>query len=1498
MGLGIRNALKHLATLDNQEQQVKGLLSLHIKLWHASTGRLLPLLRAAGTPNHLLELLPSAIAMCKQCSEFQAPKTRPTFKTTLSNHFNHYVQCDAFSLLGQEYLLLVDELFHYKQAELLEAQDFDAYSRAIMTCWIRFFGPPVALVSDQGGTFAGDEWAGMCDRFGITRILAGSDPEGQKHTKTGLVEKHIHLLKLTVLKLHSYMVETGLSIDEKALLVYESCMAHNCLLTVNGIVPQIGVLGNLPREYHDPFSNSIANYDGSNYDLTEYSTKVRLLAKTAALRAIVENRLAVADKAKTQKQQPGAISVGSFVDLYRVPKHKDLSGWRGPAVVLDCDLTSGTVTVKHQSRVYLVPVRHVRPHIVPIAAFSQALYLQSTPLQNFRDLYLITYVDRQPAGSYVINHFRHLLHPDELNCIPCFLQEHDIANNHAGEALAMLMDAVDQLIPGKPLLSGKVNTASGWKTLNENSHIMKLAKQLPFNFTFDGIRAGTQITVLSSLPEAREGFLLTWLRNNHAAYTFREVNPSRPIPFRTNLGAIWNETSFLLLYRYTTTLDENNKKKTNDDDDDPSAIDWIPEEDDSNFDDLFKAFDNDDLSMQPRDATMQTPSQSTISDEHMQPPFDDDNKPSSDDRRNQPRKTTTKQTIKTKTILKDKKPTTITNKQQNRSINNLPTVPEGDTIDIDDNPMSPLNQTTNKPKPTTTQYDRSRSMHRPGAASSSNQRPTSNNNQQPSDLSHDSRDPSSITGDLSQDDPSFSNTGEALPWAEDLDQTLPYEDNPEIPVQPPGEQHGPEPENNNNNDTTLSYWQDVLTNVQTNLTNTANQHQQLWWNVTQADVVVPGPWKTPTCFWFSITTGECYRVDETTDILTAHDLITHEQEVIAADRDEIHSFVKFRVFEVARRSKARFRPMSCVWVRRWKYKTINNIKTRVVKSRLCVRGFLDPQKTGLSKHSSTASRISQRLALSITVNNNFALESWDISSAFLQGFTFSTLSQCASQLGMDIRGLQREAYICFSDNVWCHLRTANMPNCPPVGSDLSQYCAQLLKPMYGLIDAPLLWQLCLRHFIVKFLHGRPSIYDDNFYSWRGNDDNNNNDNNQNTTKQQPIKQMTITAVLTAHVDDTLVCASQPVLDWLRKSLEDRFGEMKRQTLPFSHVGLTIERVPTGLFVHQTEFCKSLQPHKLTAERAKQPTERCTPAEVTALRSGLGGLMYLAQTRPEIAAELVTMMTIVNEATVNDIKQMNTLINRAKHHPNRGLQIMKVQSPFRLLVISDASHASSKTVYAKEGQITLLSSDESSSRLPQRPAILSGEQLHDLLCGPTQMLFYSSKKSARVSHSTSHAESLGSHGALATAELISARYTELYSPTIMTLDHMISHDQKHPHDIPIDLVGDAKDVLELVTGERGVPLDTAQRVIILSLRERRLLRKLRCMYTISTHDMIANRLTKYDPKDQSLETFLDTGSLCIRNQGFFRPAAARKQDFTEQDLINHKEEYVTISYICG
>jgi hypothetical protein len=424
--------------------------------------------------------------------------------------------------------------------------------------------------------------------------------------------------------------------------------------------------------------------------------------------------------------------------------------------------------------------------------------------------------------------------------------------------------------------------------------------------------------------------------------------------------------------------------------------------------------------------------------------------------------------------------------------------------------------------------------------------------------------------------------------------------------------------------------------------------------------------------------------------------------------------------------------------------------------------------------------------------------------------------------------------------------------------------------MYGLIDAPLLWQLCLRYVLIKELQATSSLFDENFYFWK-------------TTSNQ------ITQAMTTHVDDTLATASQHLLDKLRAALELRFGEMKRQCLPFSHIGLSYIKTNTGLFIHQAEFCNNLKVHKLTRERAKQTTAAVTEEERTALRSGAGGLMYLIQTRSELASDLLTLMTKINSATVAELKFMNAIITRAKKFPKRGIYIHKIDPPYRLLAWSDASHASSKTVYAFEGQLCLLASDRGAHRLPSKQTDLTSAQMHDLLGGKTQFIEYVSRKSKRVSHSTSHAESLSSHGSLASAELVASRFTELYSPYPMTPDRMIQHEASLPAELPIDLIGDAKDVLDLVTGERGVPLDTAQRVIILSLRERRLLRKLRHMYLVSTKDMLANRLTKYDPSDPCLEKFLDTGIVSINHPGLLRPAVKRAKQLSEDEIIHYKAQ---------
>ena len=104
-----------------------------------------------------------------------------------------------------------------------------------------------------------------------------------------------------------------------------------------------------------------------------------------------------------------------------------------------------------------------------------------------------------------------------------------------------------------------------------------------------------------------------------------------------------------------------------------------------------------------------------------------------------------------------------------------------------------------------------------------------------------------------------------------------------------------------------------------------------------------------------VISGECLRVDADTELRSPQELIDHEMGVIAADWKEIANFVDHGVLKHKKFEFCEVHPIDCVWIRKWKWKTLENGKqVRVIKSRLCCRGFLDPQKHLLSKNSSTA----------------------------------------------------------------------------------------------------------------------------------------------------------------------------------------------------------------------------------------------------------------------------------------------------------------------------------------------------------------------------------------------------------------------------------------------------------------------------------------------------------------------------------------------------------------
>ena len=155
-------------------------------------------------------------------------------------------------------------------------------------------------------------------------------------------------------------------------------------------------------------------------------------------------------------------------------------------------------------------------------------------------------------------------------------------------------------------------------------------------------------------------------------------------------------------------------------------------------------------------------------------------------------------------------------------------------------------------------------------------------------------------------------------------------------------------------------------------------------------------------------------------------------------------------------------------------------------------------------------------------------------------------------------------------------------------------CLELLKAMYGLVDAPLLWQLCLRWYLIHHCKATQSAYDDNFYFWKqGN---------------------RLTAEMSTHIDDGCVAGLPEILEWLRKELDKRFGPMKRQTLPFNHVGvyyemITINNQPT-LKMGQQKICNDIQLISIDPARKHHPSLPLTAAETTQLRAALGALLFL------------------------------------------------------------------------------------------------------------------------------------------------------------------------------------------------------------------------------------------------------------------------------------------------
>eukprot|EP00435_Cladocopium_sp_Y103_P076100 s59_g76.t1 len=614
-----------------------------------------------------------------------------------------------------------------------------------------------------------------------------------------------------------------------------------------------------------------------------------------------------------------------------------------------------------------------------------------------------------------------------------------------------------------------------------------------------------------------------------------------------------------------------------------------------------------------------------------------------------------------------------------------------------------------------------------------------------------------------------------------------------------------------------------------------------------------------------LRTSHIYKVDQETNNINEDDL-TPEMwpDVDKADLAEIRQFVEESAFRKIHKSQftSDMVIVDAIWVRKKKRYPDGSIR---IKSRLCARGFLDSQKSMLTTRSTTATRLSQRLLVSHAAQDEERdVESLDVGGAFLKGFSFKEIQQVLEKQGH--QAPSRTVIILPPLNVFKHLANIS-DNFKIPEASIFEYGLLCDKPIYGLNDAPLAWQFCLHDFI-KQLGGHASRMDENTFMWKENG--------------------LLTAMATTHVDDIALTAIPGWLDNIHDHFVKRFNKITRQKLPFVHCGCYYERLPGGYRVSQTDFSKKLEKVKIPE---KGDNEKLTPAETSSLRSILGALLWVTATRLDVVADVSILQSRVTVAEVRDLKYANQVVDKVKEYQDVGLhyRFLKAKN-LRLVCIHDASSASQGRHYAQEGFLICLTEDKFyGENLNYETIFNDGDGPDGVDChgGVMHVLHASGTKAKRVSYSTSHAETLSMINGVESSTLIMVRLSELLhpepAPSLLQLTKIQEEGNKL---LPVDYYGDCRDVFELVTGERTLPQDKSQRLYVLSIKEARLMGKIRLLTLIPTQCMTADSLTK-SMIHASMLLLLTTGIIRFFNVDKHHVTSRimpSVKDYSEHDLL--------------
>ena len=117
--------------------------------------------------------------------------------------------------------------------------------------------------------------------------------------------------------------------------------------------------------------------------------------------------------------------------------------------------------------------------------------------------------------------------------------------------------------------------------------------------------------------------------------------------------------------------------------------------------------------------------------------------------------------------------------------------------------------------------------------------------------------------------------------------------------------------------------------------------------------------------------------------------------------------------------------------------------------------------------------------MSLSVEHRLDVEQWGIGNAFLKGFMLKVMREVCQRVGITMPVVESQVFIAVVGVVWFCLHEEGLLLDATYRVDL--YVMELLKAMYGLVDAPILPSIALRYFNINDTQGKPSRHNENSF---------------------------------------------------------------------------------------------------------------------------------------------------------------------------------------------------------------------------------------------------------------------------------------------------------------------------------------------------------------------------------------------------------------------------------